>query len=87
MNKGREKSGRNEERERGGFIPLFSHPQLSRLFFLCSLLYAPPPLSERLEQAILALEESSVSARNKDTKNMVVWFKGAELRAIYRALN
>lgn len=41
-------------------------------FFSCSLLYALPALSERLEQVILALEDSSAAARNKDTKTTVV---------------
>lgn len=31
--------------------------------------FALPPLSERLEQAILVLEDSSVAVRNNDTKN------------------
>ena len=72
MNKGREKSGRNEEGERRVYSSFLPPTTLSPYFFLCSLLYAPPPLSERLKQAILALEESSVAARNKDTKTMVV---------------
>ena len=76
MNKGRGKRGRNEEGERrAGFIPPFSHPQPSRRFFFFfsrSLLYAPPALSEHLAQAIVALEDSSLAARNKDTKTNAV---------------
>ena len=87
MNKGREKSGRNEEGEKRVYSSFLPPTTLSLFFFSCSLLYAPPLLSQRLKQAILALGDSPVAARNKDTKTMVVLFKGAELRAIYTALN
>ena len=71
MNKGRGKSGRNVEGVSTVYSPFLPFPILSQ-FFSCSLLYAPHALSERLEQAILALEDSSVAARNKDTKTNAV---------------
>lgn len=66
MTKLREKSGRNEE-ERGGF----SSPSLPTPL-LCPLFLAPLPLSEHLEQAILAVKRKLVSVRKKkkDTKAM-----------------
>ena len=74
MNKGREKS-EETKRERGRpglFLLSPTHNSLAVFFFSCSLLYALPALSERLEQVILALEDSSAAARNKDTKTTVV---------------
>ena len=75
MNKGREKS-EETKRERGRpglFLLSPTHNSLAVFFFFsCSLLYALPALSERLEQVILALEDSSAAARNKDTKTTVV---------------
>lgn len=66
MTKLRGKSGRNEE-ERGGF----SSPSLPTPL-LCLLFLAPLPLSEHLEQAILAVKRKLVSDRKKkkDTKAM-----------------
>ena len=70
--------------ERGGFLPpSFPTPTLSLAVFSSSLFFTPPPLSECLEQAILALDNSSVTARKNDTKTMTVSFKGAVPRSLY----
>lgn len=50
--------------------------------FSCALFFALPPLPERLEQAILVLEDLSVAVRNKDTKTLTVLFTGTELGSL-----
>ena len=51
--------------------------------FPCSLFLVPLPLSELLEQAILVLEDLSVTSWNNDFKSLTVLFAGAELGSLY----
>ena len=67
MTKRREKRERKDEGERGVLITILCNP-------------SPPGLSERLEQAFMALEYSSVTAGNNVT---TVLFTGAEMGSLY----
>lgn len=68
MTKRREKRERKDEGERGVLITILCAPS------------PPPGLSERLEQAFMALEYSSVTAGNNVT---TVLFAGAEMGSLY----
>ena len=69
MTKRREKRERKDEGERGELITI-----------LCAPSPPTPGLSERLEQAFMALEYSSVTAGNNVT---TVLFTGAEMGSLY----
>jgi len=74
--------GKKEEatRERGRVLSPHSLTSLHSCFFPAHF-SLHPMLSECLEQAILVLEDSSVTAIKKDIKTFTIWFKGAELRS------
>ena len=79
MTKQREKK-EEATRNRGRVLAPHSLTSLRSYFFLATFL-CTPLLSECLEQAILVLEDSSVTAIKKDIKTFTIWFKGAELRS------
>ena len=87
MNKGRKKSGRNEEGERRVYYSFLPPTTLSPFsFFLLTSLCTSPTIWTP-EAGYSGVRGLVCGRKKQNTKTMVVWFKGAELRAIYTALN